>query len=160
VISSNLKFSKRTCFVLTEAGYRALQSGFDRRNSAKSLRRDGPSVLESKHPKWNETLHELTCGRDIIKRFRQSSPNQEAILTAFEEAGWPSEISDPLPSVAGVKRKKRLQETIRSLNANQKHNFIQFTVGDSAHSVHWQWRVDKRTNRAVRAPKDRHDHQE
>ena len=34
---------------------------------------------------------------EIVKRYRVPAPNQELILAAFEEEGWPQLIDDPLP---------------------------------------------------------------
>jgi hypothetical protein len=35
----------------------------------------------------------------VVKEFKLPAPNQETILTAFQEEGWPPRIDDPLPPV-------------------------------------------------------------
>ena len=55
-----------------------------------------------------------------MKQYRVPSFCQEAILEAFEEEGWPPAIDDPLPPHPEQDPKRRLRNTIKSLNANQE----------------------------------------
>ena len=48
-------------------------------------------------PKWNSNVGVLSFGVRIVKRFPRAARNQEIILSAFEEEGWPPRIDDPLP---------------------------------------------------------------
>ena len=48
-------------------------------------------------PVWENRKRELWVGKLLIKRFRVPADNQEAILAAFQEEGWPS-WWDPLES--------------------------------------------------------------
>ncbi len=74
----------------------------------------------------------------IVKQFNVPSPNQEAILAAFEEEGWPSAIDDPLPPQPEQDPKHRLRNTIQKLNANQKHPLLHFRGDGSGQRILWE----------------------
>jgi hypothetical protein len=71
-------------------------------------------------PSWDSHRRELYFGGELIKKFKIPSPNQEQILTVFEEENWPVRIDDPLSCLADSDPKQRLRETIRSLIRNQR----------------------------------------
>ena len=78
----------------------------------------------------------LMLGNVLIKQYAQPSvdspgypTNQELVLLAFEEEGWPRCIDDPLrpPSNSdGMDLKRRRLETARSINRRMKVNLIRF----------------------------------
>src|SRR5205807_1210480 len=84
---------------------------------------DPPAV---RSPLWDPALRELRWEGLLVKRFRLPAPNQEAILAAFEEDGWPARIDDPLPRDGRCDPHDRLHETLKGLNRNQRHRLIQF----------------------------------
>jgi hypothetical protein len=111
--SGQRKFAKATrygefsCFILTEQGL------------ATANELSGVSVNGGKiKPQWDDRRRELHLGAVLIKRFRVPARNQELILGAFQEEGWPQRIDDPLPPAAGIAPKKRLHDAINNLNAN------------------------------------------
>ena len=57
---------------------------------------------------------------------------------AFEEDGWPSRIDDALPPVVGLVTKRRLRDTIKSLNRRQKNRLIRFKGDGTGEGVCWQ----------------------
>jgi hypothetical protein len=57
----------------------------------------------------------------LVKRFRGPAANQEALVAAFAEEGWPPRIDDPLPPAAEMDPKTRLRDTIKALSRNQLH---------------------------------------
>ena len=59
------------------------------------------------------------------------------ILAAFEEEGWPPRIDDPLPPKPDQDPKRRLHDTINSLNRNQQHLLIQFFGDGSGQGIRW-----------------------
>jgi hypothetical protein len=140
-------FSKRACFVLTPSGAaltRELRgetngrSGLELRTSVLSTWPDcapNPALL----PKWDRDRQELKVGTTVVKRFRVPAANQEAILAAFEEESWPARIDDPLPPHHDQSPKRRLQETIKSLNRNQKQGLIRFLGDGSGQGVRWEF---------------------
>ena len=67
-------------------------------------------------PYWCSEKRELVLAGRLVKRFRVPSPNQETVLAAFQEEAWPIRIDDPLPVHSDIVQKRRLQDTIKSLN--------------------------------------------
>jgi hypothetical protein len=140
----NLAFAERTCFVLTEAGRQLL--GGDGPPSP-----DGPppadrrAKLTSRHPRpacvpsWDRHRHILRMDGRVVKQFKVSSPSQEAVLSAFEERGWPAAIDDPLPAHSGRDARRRLRSTIQSLNANQQTPLLYFRGDLLGRRILWQW---------------------
>jgi hypothetical protein len=88
-------------------------------------------------PKWDCCRHEFRVGGVLVKAFRVPSPNQETILAAFEEEGWPPRVDDPLPPRPDLDSKRRLHDTVKSLNRNQKTRLIRFTGDGTGEGVCW-----------------------
>jgi hypothetical protein len=124
-----LRFSKKTCFVLTDAAISCV---------AECLNRTAGSEKKTLlTPSWDRDLQELRVGRTIVKKFRVPAPNQEVILAVFQEEGWPVFIDDPLSS-SDIDPKRRLHDTINSLNRNQQNHLIQFRGNGSGDGVRWE----------------------
>lgn len=87
-------------------------------------------------PHWDPDRRELTFGGQIVKRYRVPSPNQELILSVFQEEEWPEFIDDPLPPMKDVDSITRLQATVKSLNRRQVKNLIRFS-GNGGRKVIW-----------------------
>jgi hypothetical protein len=73
-----------------------------------------------------------------VKRFRVPALNQELILAAFEEEGWPPHLDDPLPQEANTDPKQRLQDTIKRLNRHQVNRLIHFRGDGSGTGILWE----------------------
>ncbi len=80
-------------------------------------------------PSWDSSRRELLFGGKTCKRYRTRAVNQEKVLAAFEEEGWPSRIDDPVPP-------GRLKETVRQLNKHLQH--IRFESDGTGVGVLWQ----------------------
>jgi hypothetical protein len=141
-----LSFHRRTCFVLTPAGF-AFACGLlgDRpgretgRSAAGSESRESePPPPPPLAPKWDRDRQELRLGDTVVKQFKLPAANQERILAAFEEEGWPVHIDDPLPPSPDQEPKRRLHDTINSLNRNQKVSLIRFVGDGTGQGVRWQ----------------------
>ena len=87
---------------------------------------------------WNVHRHELTLEGRIVKRFKQHSPNQEAVLTAFQEEDWPCGIFDPLPPLPNQDPKQRMRDTIKNLNRHQVEPLIHFSGDGSGERILWE----------------------
>ncbi len=74
----------------------------------------------------------------MVKRFRLPADNQEAVLSAFQEEGWPSSVDDPLPPVQEIDPRERLKFTIRRLNAGQKEGRLRFFGNGTGQAVGWE----------------------
>jgi hypothetical protein len=128
-----LSFSSETCFVLTEHGASHVRRWLDAPADDSD---DDPNELLT--PKWDSELQELRVGTTIIKRFKVPARNQETVLAAFQEEGWPVFLDDPLPPHLEIDPKRRLHDTINSLNRNQKNDLIRFRGNGSGEGIRWE----------------------
>jgi hypothetical protein len=97
-----------------------------------------PSPQAAQRPLWDPLHRELRYAGQVIKRYRVPAPNQELILSAFQEEGWPEFLDDPLPPVDEQDPKHRLQVTIKSLNRNQVAALIRFHGNGNGLQVFWE----------------------
>ena len=151
-LGSSLGLSARSCFVLTDAGLSLVQStipvprpasgGLVRSTSSSRARLDQPHpsapAPAKTSPVWEPCRSELSVGSYVVKRFRCPAPNQQAILEAFERAGWPSRVDDPLPPSAEQCPKRRLHDAIKCLNRRQVHAVLRFFGDGSGRGVLWE----------------------
>lgn len=165
VASHPLCFTVRSCFVLTDAGVEFAERLLSQRLNACAWSPLQVAVpieaaragLQGTRPQWDSQLRELRIRSCVIKRFKLPSPNQETLLAAFEEEGWPLRIDDPLPQVQEVVPKRRLHDTIKSLNRNQKHRLLIFKGDGTGEGVCWEYRsgalnADEPVRTIVRRP--------
>ena len=141
----HLAFGKRTCFVLTDRGSRlttprALGVARLCADAVPATDDAPPSPLESAEnlPSWDNQRRILRVGEQIVKKYRVPSLCQQAILEAFEEEGWPSAVDDPLPPQLDQEPKRRLRDTIKSLNTNQTNSLVRFRSDGSGCRVLWE----------------------
>lgn len=159
-----LLFGKRTCFMLTEAGEQfarklcrepmgrlavagaasmtdgaALLSGSASAAGAALAAPNGDLLEQSLKPLWDRDRQQLRVGKKIVKEFKVPAANQEVILAAFQEEHWPPRIDDPLPPHPDQDPKRRLHDTINSLNRNQKQTLIKFLGDGSGQGVRWEF---------------------
>jgi hypothetical protein len=154
--AGGMLFSKRTCFVLTDAGL-ALAEQCQRQWRKKRSRRTRvtspasddrllpaiavpPPLAEQPPltPTWDCERREIRMGKQLVKQFKLPSANQEMILAAFQEEGWPVRIDDPLPQLRELDPKRRLHDAIKGLNRHQKHRLIRFMGDGSGQGVRWE----------------------
>jgi hypothetical protein len=138
---------KRSHFVLTEAGARfvgsfeAARAG-SRPSQAPVKGGNGQPrctpASSAELPHWDTQVRELHVGGRLVKRFRVPSPNQERILAAFEEEGWPPRIDDPLPPHPEQEPKRRLRDTIKSLNRHQINRLLHLTGDGTGQGIRWE----------------------
>lgn len=136
--SRGLIFTRRTCFVLTPAGMEFVrqlhaQSPQPVRVDTSHASVKAPSLV----PQWNAELQELRLGSMLVKQFKVPAPNQEMVLAAFEEEGWPARIDDPLPPQPQQDSKRRLHDTINSLNRNHRVAKMRFIGDGTGMGVRW-----------------------
>jgi hypothetical protein len=140
----NLMLCKRSCFVLTPAGA-ALARGEGlaprkRGTPAQASPPSEPRAAQPKIPRWDAARRELRWGAKLVKRFREPALNQELILAAFEEEGWPPRLDDPLPSSGETEPKERLHDTIKRLNRHQVNRLLRFRGDGSGTGILWELR--------------------
>lgn len=138
-----VRFSNKSCFVLTKAGLALAEAilrdvspgsrGAAGNGSEPALPEICPGV-----PVWDPLRRELRMGGKLVKQFKLPSPNQERVLIAFEEEGWPPRIDDPLSRNGCPDHKRRLHDTIKSLNRHQKHRLIRIKGDGTGEGVLWE----------------------
>lgn len=151
-----LRLTRRTCFVLTEDGERfarQLLAERDRRSRAvpepamvpepaAMPAQEGPTLdlldLSQIVPVWDRDRQQLKFCKLLVKEFKLPAPNQETVLAAFQEENWPPRIDDPLPPQGDIDPKRRLHDTITSLNRNQKNPLVRFLGDGSGQGVRWE----------------------
>jgi len=147
---------KNTCFILTKAGVAlALQllspilqsnSQMPSQNGKGELATDfsGYAIPDPRPgmPTWDRERKELRLGNCVVKQFRWAALNQETILMAFEEEGWPARIDDPLPQKLNQDPKIRLHDTIKCLNRNHKKRLLRFSGDGTGEGILWTHRDD------------------
>jgi hypothetical protein len=140
---ANLSFSAATCFLLTPSGIAVAQqlgraSGLVIQPQAEGgpvVPAEGESYLL---PHWDADLRELRLRSLLIKSFTRPAPNQETILTAFEEEGWPSRIYNPLSPPLNQDCKQRLHDAVTRLNRHQQHPLIHFRSDNNGEGIRWE----------------------
>jgi hypothetical protein len=132
-------FTKGTCFVLTEAGAVLARQLHDAPSQpVESPRHASTTASASPVPEWDKERQELRLGEFVVKQFKVPAPNQEIILASFQEEGWPPRIDDPLPPQPDQDAKRRLHDTINTLNRHQKHELIRFLGDGTGEGIRWE----------------------
>jgi hypothetical protein len=139
-----LSFVESTCFVLTAEGlaFARVLPEHERAAWEPAEPRVGPIPDGPKKPvlpRWCPDRQELRVGDVVVKQFKVPAENQERILAAFEEEGWPLHIHDPLPPRTDQDSKRRLHNTINSLNRHHKHPLIRFSGNGNGQGIRWEW---------------------
>lgn len=160
--AAGMRFTPRTCFILTEPGRIAAQQlrysdGLQTSSTPPSPRPatsssptspngspyvaqahvDAGSIATSK-PIWDVDQGRLTFANQLVKEFKTPAPNQQLILSVFQEEECPPRIDDPLPSCPTIHSKRRLHETITALNRHQKNRLIRFRGDGRGQGVRWE----------------------
>lgn len=150
-----LEFNDELCLVLTARGVQAARELSDdwhtydasdlvvaRESRVVAPCEDSDSEqdgLQIHTPCWDRDRKELRVGRQVVKRFKATAANQEVILATFQEENWPVRIDDPLPPRADIDPKRRLHDTINSLNRSRRVRLISFLGDGSGQGVRWEF---------------------
>lgn len=135
-----LSISQASCFVLTPAGDAAasLWPGPSAEDRCPPGEPEGNgSARTSIRPKYDAGFRELWWNGVLVKRFRQPALNQETILSAFQEEGWPPRLDDPLPGSREADPRVRLHDAIKGLNRNQANPCLHFGGDGTGRSIVW-----------------------
>jgi hypothetical protein len=138
-IESSTAFTSETCFVLSNSGLLLARSACDdceSSNFAKdcSSAQSGPAFI----PRWDGQSRALYLGEQIVKQYAVPAPNQEIVLTAFQEQQWAQYIDDPIPPAPEQNQKIRLRDTIKCLNAHQQNRLIRFHGNGTGERIRWE----------------------
>ncbi len=151
----NLALSSQSCFVLSRKGMLFARAALALGDAgAEVMQGNGNSGSAEPQgnglaPSWDARRRELRLSRKLLKRFRVPAPNQEAILAAFQEEGWPNCIDDPLPPKGDLSPQRRLHDTIKALNRKhrQRPPLIHFLGNGTGKNVVWELRLVPRHSR-------------
>ena len=94
---------------------------------------------------WDDLLRELRLAHRVIKHFRQPANTQELILRAFQKAGWPRSIPNPLTTTS--RPRLRLREAVKNLNRAQRWPGVHFHVNHGSSLIYWTLDQDAKTSR-------------
>lgn len=131
-----------TCMVLTPAGVNLAET-LDKPLDAGPEswpRMTDRSTIPPDVPYWDSSRRELSVAGTVIKRYRVPAQNQELILSAFQEEGWPHHIFDPLPTNRNINTHVRLHDAINRLNGCQKFPLVRFHGNGSGNGISWELR--------------------
>ena len=137
----------RSCFAISEGGHET----FDRLKQMVQMNSFDSSDVEMgvgeqmEIPVWCPITRVLKIAGKVVKHFKWPAPNQEKLINAFAEQGWPTRLDDPLPP-NGVCPKRRLHDTIKCLNRNQINKLIKFRGDGTAQGACWEYRPEKSDN--------------
>jgi hypothetical protein len=95
---------------------------------------------------------ELRFGSRLVKRLARPAKNQELILAAFQELGWPEYMENPITGPRKTAH-ERLRDVIKKLNRGQ--NILRFHADGTGDGIRWQVvrRIRKRADRTHFAPR-------
>ncbi len=90
-------------------------------------------------PFWDDLRGILFFGAiAIVKQFDKPAENQRMILRAFQAAGWPVWIANPLEPDGETDDRQRLADAVYKLNRHQKTSLIRFRRDGSVSSYWWR----------------------
>jgi hypothetical protein len=123
-----LVFADKTCFILTPTGA----------DTARALQVEA-APIQPEPPFYDRDLRELWFGKELVKCYGRPAPDQETILSTFEDDNWPRRIDNPLsPRGCDDDTKMRLHHTIRRLNQHQIHALILFHADGTGEGIRWE----------------------
>ena len=133
--------AEKSCFTISEGG----REIFDHLKQADLQNTANHGAVKSENgilPTWCPLTRVLKINDKVVKHFKWPAPNQEKLINAFAEQGWPNRLDDPLPPNNGVCPKRRLHDTIKCLNRNQINKLIKFRGDGTAQGACWEYRSE------------------
>lgn len=86
-------------------------------------------------PVWKDNEGILLYDGEVILHLNKPAPNQRAILNAFERAGWPTWIPNPLEPDPLIDERQRLADAVYRLNRNVADRPLHFRRDGRGHGV-------------------------
>ena len=88
-------------------------------------------------PHWDAETDSLRWLDHLVK-VRFDAANLRAVLDTFEAQDWPHHIVNPLHAGNGVTGKRRLQQTVKSLNERLHGTGLHLRMDGEAMGVCWE----------------------
>jgi hypothetical protein len=135
---TNLAMPDSACLIVTPEG---LRYPLDESAPKEPLVGNGSlrpvsTAIGVQAPSW--THGKLWWGDRLVKSPRGHGFCQRQVLSAFEKAGWPRRIDNPLPSDGKVRTKERLRQTIRHLNEGHAIRVLEFCIDEEHRGICWE----------------------
>jgi hypothetical protein len=91
-------------------------------------------------PFWDSQSYDLWLGPALVKHFRRRANHQMMILDHFQQHGWPSAISDPLPldEQESINPKRRLNLTLKNMNRSLNTDLMKFCGDGTGMGILWK----------------------
>jgi len=107
----------------------------DTQTTNELLKALGAGQGDTRKPRWLKDRGELWFDGKVVRKIRATTraKNVVAILVAFEELDWPSQIDDPITSGGDSSTRRR---TVESLNRDLKR--IRFSCAGDGESFCWE----------------------
>ncbi|MFK7766069.1 MAG: hypothetical protein AB8B55_02420 [Mariniblastus sp.] len=106
------------------------------------MEKPNSNAESANRPVWDRQRRELRLGDVVVKRFKWPAENQERVLNAFEDLGWPNHIEDPLVEHPTICAKRRLHDTLKCLNRKQIREMIKFRGDGTGRGVRLEINLD------------------
>ena len=78
---------------------------------------------------------ELRLGRTLLFKFERAAPNEEKLLTVFQEENWTHRVDNPFPGTPKQAREK-LHNVVTRLNRRMR--VIHFRLDGTGEGVTWE----------------------
>ena len=88
-------------------------------------------------PVWDGE-RELRYKGVLVKLYEREAPEQQRVLAAFEEQGWPALIENPRQHLDGDNLKAQLKSLVNNMNCGMQRPLIEFLSRDAGHMVAWR----------------------
>ena len=143
----NLSLPDRSCLALTDAGLALAREFFRKPRVHLEDPFPAPSAeglpRPRRTPEWDALRRELRYGDQFVKVYRVPAANQERILEAFQVAGWPECLDDPLSYASEQDAKRRLHQTIQKLNQSTRNGPLRFRGDGTGTRICWELRTNE-----------------
>ena len=94
---------------------------------------------DRKTPSYDPVRRTFSFRGEVLRQFRDQAENEEPILQAFEKAGWPARIENPLPRAMLCHTRHALSDAVRNLSRHQSPTKrIRFWVERGTQTVCWE----------------------
>jgi hypothetical protein len=121
-------------------GHSSQESDCRTRSKPAQTSSEGSPCTDDTAAYWDPERRELWFRGKLVKKYRQPAPHQCRILAAFQEAGWPRRIDDPLPGGSSESaRKQRVADAVRLLNDNP---YLLFERDGTGEGILWSVRPE------------------
>src|SRR5262249_16035588 len=89
-------------------------------------------------PCWDKRRRQLCWRGLVVKQFRSPAPNQELILDALQDEGWPAPLHHPLPHSPNHEPPRRLRAPVERPSLDQRRRVLRLRAAGNGCGVCWE----------------------